>query len=86
MDAVIHLAAMVPVKKVNRNKKALIVNLDGTKNIIDSLNKYSNKKVWFFYSSTSHIYSYGYRIKNESSDSIPLNYYGKTKSLRKLYY
>ncbi len=86
LDAVIHLAAMVPVKKVNRNKKkALIVNLDGTKNIIDSLNKYSNKKVWFFYSSTSHVYSYGYKIKNESSDSIPLNYYGKTKKLAENY-
>ena len=72
---------MVPVKKVNRNKKrALLVNLNGTKNIIDSLNKYSNKKVWLFYSSTSHVYSFGNRIKVESRDTIPLNYYGKTKS------
>ncbi len=86
LDVIIHLAAIVPVKKVNSNKKkALLVNLDGTKNIIDSLNKYSNKKVWLFYSSTSHVYSYGYRIKKETNNTIPLNYYGKTKKLAENY-
>ena len=53
LDFLIHLAAIVPVKEVLMSKKkALTINFKGTKNIVDAINKYSNKKVWIFYSST----------------------------------
>ena len=57
-DAIIHLAAIVPINIVNKNKKkSLKINFNGTKNIIDIINRFSTKKVWFFYSSTSHVYN-----------------------------
>ena len=53
--AVIHLAAIVPIKTVNKNKKkAYQVNYLGTKNLVDAIID-SNIK-WFFFSSTSHVY------------------------------
>ena len=49
-DLIFHFAAIVPTFKVNSNKKkAMQVNYIGTKNIVDTINKYSKKKVWFFY-------------------------------------
>ena len=58
-DKIFHFAAIVPTIKVNSDmKKALLVNYIGTKNIIDTINKFSKKKVWFFYSSTSHVYNF----------------------------
>ena len=48
INALIHLAAIVPIKKVNSNKnKAKKINYDGTKNLIDAC---IEKKVkWFFF-------------------------------------
>ena len=55
-DAIIHLAAIVPIRIVNNNqKKAYDVNYIGTKNIIDTIKK--NKIKWVFFASTSHVYS-----------------------------
>ena len=49
-DIIIHLAAIVPTKIVNQNKqKALIVNFEGTKNLVDAVNKYSKKKSLVFF-------------------------------------
>ncbi len=85
-EVVIHLAAIVPILKVKKNKsKALKINLDGTKNIVNGINKYSKKKVWLFYSSTSHVYSFSNKIKYETKKTKPLNYYGKTKKLAENY-
>ena len=54
-DAIIHLAAIVPIKVVNSNKrKAYQVNYLGTKNIIDAIKKENIR--WLFFSSTSHVY------------------------------
>ena len=48
-DAIIHLAAIVPTSIVNKHKnKALDVNFYGTKNLIDSINKFTKKKYGFF--------------------------------------
>jgi len=56
LDVVIHLAAIVPIKTVNKNKaKAKNVNFDGTKNVVDACLK--NDVSWFFFASTSHVYS-----------------------------
>jgi len=57
-DLIIHLAAIVPIKLVNKNKKeAYEVNVKGTKNLIDSILQKKNKIKWFFFASTSHVYS-----------------------------
>ena len=57
-DAFIHLAAIVPLKKVKKNKLlAYRTNFLATKTIVNSLIKYKNKKnFFFFYASTSHVY------------------------------
>ena len=55
LKAVIHLAAIVPIKDVNNNKKkAKDVNFLGTKNIVIAVKK--SKVDWLFFSSTSHVY------------------------------
>ena len=55
-DAIIHLAAIVPIKVVNKDKKkAYEVNYISTKNVTDEVKK--NKIKWFFFASTSHVYS-----------------------------
>ena len=83
-NAIIHLAAIVPIKVVNSNKnKAYNVNYIATKNIVDQVKK--NKIEWFFFSSTSHVYaSKKYNI-NEKSKTSPISYYGKTKLLAEKY-
>ncbi len=54
--AIIHLAAIVPIKEVNKNKlEAYKTNFLGTKNLVDACLK--NNIKWFFFSSTSHVYS-----------------------------
>ena len=64
-DAIFHLAAIVPIKEVNNNKlRALNVNYEGTKNIVNEVIKHNIK--WFFFSSTSHVYYYSKKklVKN----------------------
>ena len=85
-DCVIHLAAIVPVNIVNNDKKkAFNVNYIGTKNLIDSIKKHSKRKIWFFYSSTSHVYKVGNTKKKEMEKTNPSTYYGKTKELSEKY-
>jgi nucleoside-diphosphate-sugar epimerase len=55
-DLIIHLAALVPIKLVNKNiKKAYNVNLNGTRNLINSILKFKVSLKWFFFASTSHV-------------------------------
>ena len=55
IDVIIHLAAIVPIKIVKRNKsKAFQVNYIGTKNIVNVA--LANNVKWFFFASTSHVY------------------------------
>ena len=85
-DLIFHFAAIVPTFKVNSNKKkAMLVNYIGTKNIVDTINKFSKKKVWFFYSSTSHIYNFSSTKRKELHSPMPISYYGKTKLLAEKY-
>ena len=85
-DCVIHLAAIVPVNIVNNDKKkAFNVNYIGTKNLIDSIKKNSKRKIWFFYSSTSHVYKVGNSKKKEMEKTNASTYYGKTKELSEKY-
>ena len=76
---VIHLAAIVPVKKVNKNINfAKKVNINGTKNIINEVNKKKSIK-WFFFSSSSHVYQFNNKEVRETSIKKPFSIYGKTK-------
>jgi len=77
-DLLIHLAAIVPIKKVEEDHKyALQVNYNGTKNIVDAVLK-SNIK-WFFFASTSHVYSSNQKKISEKTATKPISFYGKTK-------
>ena len=84
INIIIHLAAVVPIKTVNKNKKkAREVNYLGTKNIVDASIK---KKIkWFFFSSTSHVYDSSKNKIKENSPKKPISYYGKTKLLAENY-
>ena len=78
INIIFHLAAIVPIKVVNKNRrKAYDVNFNGTKNIIDLSTKYNIK--WFFFSSTSHVYKPSRFKLSEKSLINPISYYGKTK-------
>lgn len=82
--AVIHLAAIVPIKQVNKNKlEAYRTNYLGTKNLVDASLK--NNIKWFFFSSTSHVYSSTKKKILESTKIKPCSYYGQTKLLAENY-
>jgi UDP-glucose 4-epimerase len=79
-DLIIHLAAVVPIKLVNADKKkAYNVNFLGTKNIIDSILKFNNSLKWFFFASTSHVYKNKLGKISEIDIVRPINTYGLTK-------
>ena len=78
LQIIIHLAAIVPIKEVNKNKSnARDVNYYGTKNIVDACIK--NKVKCFFFSSTSHVYLPLKKLIDENSTTKPYSYYGKIK-------
>jgi UDP-glucose 4-epimerase len=84
LKIIIHLAAIVPIKTVNENKKkAKEVNYLGTKNVVDASLKKNIK--WFFFSSTSHVYNSSKKKILEKDIFKPISYYGKTKSLAERY-
>jgi len=81
---IIHLAAVVPIKIVNQNKKkAKEVNLMGTKNIVDASIK--NNISWFFFSSTSHVYGSSNKPISEKCFKKPISFYGQTKLIAEKY-
>ena len=86
--SIYHLAAVVPIREFNKNKaKSLKVNFLGTKYLVDAIIKYQSKKIWFFYTSTSHVYKLykkNYKIK-ETDICKPQNLYGESKKLAEKY-
>lgn len=85
ITAIIHLAAIVPIKKVNQNKKkAQKINFIGTKNLVDAV-LYRNKIEWFFFASTSHVYNSSKKKISENFRTKPISFYGKTKLLAEKY-
>jgi nucleoside-diphosphate-sugar epimerase len=87
-DLIIHLAAIAPVRKVKKNyKKALRVNVVGTKNLINCILIKKEKPKWFFYSSTSHVYALKKKYKHTAENEIlkPQSLYGKTKLIAEKY-
>ena len=83
---IIHLAAIVPTKKVEQKYKlAKKINYECTKNVIDSIIESNRRLNWFFFASTSHVYSFSkYKIK-ETNKINPISKYGKTKSFAEKY-
>ncbi len=80
IDAIFHLAAIVPIKIVKKNKKkAYEVNYLGTKNVVDIALK--NNIKWFFFASTSHVYKSSKKRIDENGKIEPISFYGKTKFL-----
>lgn len=86
-DALVHLAAIVPINKVMNNKeKAVEVNYIATKYIVDLLIKYKdNKNLFFFYASSSHVYKPQNKRLTENAEVKPINFYGETKKLSEIY-
>ncbi len=81
-QVIIHLAALVPTKKAKENfKLAKQINFNGTKNLINSIKKYQKKKVYIFFSSSSHVYSFKKKKIKETFKKIGISQYGKTKIL-----
>ena len=82
LDIVLHLAAVVPTNKVNKNfGKAKSINIYGTKNLVKAILKTPNPPKWFFYASTSHVYPSTFIKKklSENHKAKPYSKYGKTK-------
>ncbi len=81
IDQVIFLASKVAVKEVDANKDlAYDVNVNGIVQTIKAIKKL-NREIYFFYSSTSHIYKSSDLPISEGNPIEPQNTYGLTKYL-----
>jgi len=79
IDVLFHLAALVPVKKVNEDPLlAYSVNVGGTINLLEEI-KRINKKPWIFYASSSHVYKSKETPLSEEDSVSPVSLYGETK-------
>lgn len=79
LDAIFHLAAMVPIQLVNaRPARAFAVNVGGTAQLIDALATQDNAP-WLFYASSSHVYKPQNKPISELCAIAPTNTYGLTK-------
>ena len=78
-DSIIHLAAVVPTSQVNKDPlRAYEVNVGGVLNLLSELQK-QNKKVWLFFSSSSHVYKSSESKISEDDEIEPVSQYGWTK-------
>ena len=60
-DYLFHFAAVVPIEEVKKNYKlAKKTNYEAVKYIVDALKK-KKKPIWFFFSSTSHVYGFSHK-------------------------
>ena len=85
-DLLIHFAAVVPVRKVEKNYKySKKVNFFGTKYLVNALLKYQPKLKWFFFASTSHVYAFSKKKIKETNVPNPISKYGRTKLLAENY-
>ena len=79
IDFVIHLATLSHQKSALDPKKAHIVNVEGTRNLIEVCIEKKVKK--FIYFSTAHVYSADESIINEDSKVQPESVYAHTHKL-----
>jgi len=77
LDVVFHLAALVPIREVNKDPtKAFSVNLGGTLNLLCGLQGRSSKVV---FASSSHVYGAKKGPLSENDPLKPNSLYGETK-------
>lgn len=78
---VLHLAAVVPIAKVNSNPlEAYDVNTVGTNNVLQVLSDHA-PDAWFMLASTSHVYASSTTPLSEDAALAPQSIYGETKLL-----
>ena len=80
IEGVIHLAALKSVEdSQSMQKEYLETNVNGTKNILETMSKFKVSKV--IYSSSAAVYEAqsGEELVNEESSLKPVSYYGQTK-------
>ena len=76
-EVVIHAAALTNVDKCEQDKGlAWIVNVKGTKNIIEQSQRYN---AFLIYISTDYVFSGTKGMYRETDEPKPINYYGITK-------
>jgi dTDP-4-dehydrorhamnose reductase len=76
-DIVIHTAAMKNADFCEENKElAWLVNVEGTKNLVDTCKKHSCK---FVYISSDYVFKGGNEPCDEGTRTNPINFYGSTK-------
>ena len=79
INMILHCAAIARVRDCELNKKqAKRVNIDGTKNIIESINKI-NKNIKLIFISSDAVYPSTKGNYKETDKLSPYNVYGKTK-------
>jgi nucleoside-diphosphate-sugar epimerase len=82
LDALIHLAAVVPVREVEENlPNAVDVNVGGTCRLMEAVaRRYESRAApWVFLASTSHVYRSADMPLSEDSATCPISAYGLTK-------
>ena len=78
-DIVIHAASLGNVDYCEKNsKEAYLVNVTGTKNIVEMCEKYKCKLI---FTSTNAVFDGQHAPYSETGKTHPINYYGKTKVL-----
>ena len=78
-DIILHLAAKVPTRIADKNFSLVEkVNFSGTKNLVEAI-KQTNKKIYLFFSSSSHIYKFSNKEIDEKNKYFGISKYGKTK-------
>jgi UDP-glucose 4-epimerase len=79
LDAVLHLAAVVPTSRVEREPKvAFDVNAGGTASLLEAL-RVRNASPWIFLASTSHVYATATHPLDEDSPLRASSLYGASK-------
>jgi nucleoside-diphosphate-sugar epimerase len=79
-EAFFHLAALVPKQAVDSDfTEAFDINVRGTLNILEGLRQLGGYAPWFFYASTSHVYSSSPSPMKEDGKLEPFTMYGITK-------
>lgn len=79
IDAVLHLAAIVPIDRTTAEpRQTYDVNCGGTLNLLEAIRQSGNKP-WFFYASTAHVYAPAGHPHDEASPIAPRNFYATTK-------
>jgi nucleoside-diphosphate-sugar epimerase len=80
-EAAIHLAAIVPVGRVESDPRAaFLVNVQGTVNVCEAL-RLAAPEAWLFVASSSHVYQPRTELISEESLNRPATLYGTTKLL-----